>query len=226
MKRDDVRRLANESIARGDATGWFEDLYRHAGGSWGDIPWADLVANPYLVAWLDQSSVRGEGKSCLVVGCGLGDDAEALAAWGFRVTAVDVSSTAIEGCRARFPQSKVDYVVADALAPPNTWRGRFDLVFESYTLQVLPPDARAAAVDAIAAVVAMGGLLFVLCRAREASEPEGQLPWPLTRAELDAFRERGLTEISVESFLDHETPPVRRFRALYSRDLASARSSR
>jgi hypothetical protein len=26
--RDEVRRLARESIARGDATGWFETLYR------------------------------------------------------------------------------------------------------------------------------------------------------------------------------------------------------
>jgi hypothetical protein len=57
----------------------------------------------------------------------------------------------------------------------------------------------------------------VLCRARETSEPEGQLPWPLTRAELDAFCAHGLAEVSVESFLDTEDPPVRRFRALYTR---------
>jgi len=216
-RRDQVRRMAAESIARGDATGWFEALYREADGAWDSIPWADLAPNPYLVEWLDAQGAVSSGSSCLVVGCGLGDDAEALAARGWDVVAFDVSATAIDGCRARFPTSRVQWTVADALAPPATWRGRFDLVFESYTLQVLPPQARAAATAALAATVAPGGVLLVLCRAREASEPEGQLPWPLTREELDAFRAHGLAEVSVESFLDAEDPPVRRFRALYRR---------
>ena len=98
MKREEVRKLAGESIARGDATGWFEELYQRAGGSWGSIPWADLVANPYLVEWLDAARVSGTGKSCLVVGCGLGDDAELLATCGFDVVAYDISATAIAAC--------------------------------------------------------------------------------------------------------------------------------
>jgi len=217
VKREDVRKLAGDSIARGDAIGWFEELYRRANGSWESIPWADLAANPYLIEWLEAHSVRGGGRSCLVVGCGLGDDAELLAARGFDVVAYDVSATAIQGCGARFPESKVTYVVADALAPLQTWLGHFDLVFESYTLQVLPPGARAIAVRAIASTVAPAGELLVLCRAREASDPEGQLPWPLTRAELDGFCAWGLEKIRIEDFLDRETPPVRRFRALFRR---------
>lgn len=215
--RDEVRRLARESIARGDAVGWFDELYRGAGGSWDAIPWCDLVANPYLVEWLASPDAAPRAGECLVVGCGLGDDAEALAAAGFRVVAFDVSATAIEGCRARFPGSRVEYVVADALAPPPEWAGRFALVVESYTLQVLPPEARARAIAALAALVGPGGRLLVLCRAREREEPEGQLPWPLTREELDGFRAAGLAERRFESFLDAEEPPVRRFRALYAR---------
>jgi hypothetical protein len=53
--------------------------------------------------------------------------------------------------------------------------------------------------------------------AREREEPEGQLPWPLAREELGAFTEQGLTEVSVTGFLDHQTPPVRRFRARFER---------
>jgi len=192
--RDEVRRLARESIARGDATGWFEDLYQRASGSWDRVPWADLAANPYLLEWLETSEARACGKRCLVVGCGLGDDAEALSAAGFSVVAFDISATAIDACRSRFPASRVEYAVADALAPPPAWTGRFDLVFESYTLQVLPPAARTLATAALASLVAPRGRLLVLCRARDREEPEGQLPWPLTREELGAFTEQGLTE--------------------------------
>ena len=215
--RDEMRRLAQQSIERGDATGWFEELYQRASGAWGRVPWADLVANPYLVEWLDSPAALDGGKHCLVVGCGLGDDAEALSAAGFDVVAFDVASTAIDACRSRWTASRVAYEVADALAPPRAWVGRFDLVFESYTLQVLPPAARAIATAALASLVAPRGRLLVLCRARDRDEPENQLPWPLTRDELNAFVGHGLEELFCESFLDDESPPVRRFRALYQR---------
>ncbi len=216
-KRDETRRLAQESIARGDPTGWFEELYRRAAGSWDRVPWADLAPNPHLAEWLLSPEARASGRAWLVVGCGLGDDAEALSEAGFRVVAFDISATAIEACRARFPTSKVEYAVADLLSPPPAWIGRFDLVFESYTLQVLPPPARSAAITALASLVSPRGRLLLICRAREREEPEGQLPWPLTREELAPLRELGLRELSLEDFLDRETPPVRRFRALFAR---------
>jgi hypothetical protein len=215
--RDEVRRLAQESIARGDATGWFEELYRRASGSWDRVPWADLAANPHLLDWLGTSAALPRGGTCLVVGCGLGDDAEALSAAGFEVLAFDVSPTAIEASRARFPGSRVEYAVADVLAPPPSWRRRFDLVFESYTLQVLPDTVRGAAIAALSDLVSPRGRLLVLCRARDPDEPVGQLPWPITREELNGFLEQGLIELSFESFVDDETPPVRRFRVVYGR---------
>jgi len=212
-----MRRMAGESIARGDAVGWFEELYQRAGADWQRVPWADLVANPLLAEWLAGPDAAGAIGRALVVGCGYGDDAERLAAAGFAVTAFDVAPTAIEACRARFPDSKVEYVVADALAPPRAWRGAFDLVFESYTLQVLPPAARAPLLAQLAATLAPGGRLLLLCRGREPADPEGELPWSLTRAELDAVRAHGLELVRFEDLLDDETPPVRRFRALYRR---------
>jgi SAM-dependent methyltransferase len=216
-KRDEMRQMARESIGRGDATGWFEAFYRKAEGAWDRIPWADLVPNPFLLEWLASLEGRDVRGRALVVGCGLGDDAEALATAGYTVVAFDVSATAIDGCHARFPGSPVSYVVADVLEPPAAWSRHFDLVFESYTLQVLPNPARREALIALASLVAPGGRLLVLCRGRDQDEPEGELPWPLTREELGVLAERGLVEERFESFLDRETPPVRRFRALYHR---------
>lgn len=182
-----------------------------------DEHWADRRPNPHLVAWLRTFVAAPIRKRCAVVGCGLGDDAEALASAGFEVTAFDIEPTAIEAARRRFPRSGVDYVVADILQPPPAWMAAYDLVFEVFTLPALPPETRRAAMLSMAALLAQGGRVFVLCRAREADEPLGERPWPLTRYELTAFEEAGLRATTVEIVLDDKTPPVRRFRAFFDR---------
>lgn len=133
-----------------------------------------------------------------MVGCGLGDDAEAVAALGFAVTAFDVSPTAIAWARRRFPASRVTYRVADLFAGPPEWIGAFDLIVEIHTLQALPPDARTRAMPLIARCLKPGGRLVVITRGREPDEPEGDLPWPLTRRELAGFGAAGLTEVGFE----------------------------
>lgn len=211
-----AREIAHQHLNAGDPVGWFEDLYSRAGEDTSIIPWADLKPNPHLIQWLDQNPSFGSGLA-LQVGCGLGDDAEELAQRGFKTTAFDISATAIARTRARFPNSPVSYLVADLFSAPGEWRGKFDLVLESYTLQVLPPDLRADAIEAIASFVAPGGTLLVIARGREPNEPRGRMPWPLTRGELALFQGWGLKETSFEDYMDNEQPPVRRFRATYSR---------
>lgn len=215
--RERARRLAGESVGRGDPTGWFEELYAEAGGDEGAVQWADMAPNPHLVGWLERTGPRAAASRALVVGCGLGDDAEELARRGFDVVAFDVSPTAVAWCRRRFPGSRVEYVVADVLAPPGAWEGAFDLVVEVYTLQVLPPGPRETAMGRIAATVAPGGTLLVVERGREPEEDAGSMPWPLTRAELRGFVRHGLREQALEDYLDGEEPRVRRFRVEYGR---------
>src|SRR5207253_8218406 len=127
-----------------------EPLYAWADGDLSSIPWAAKGLNPNLVQWLDREHVNGDGRSALVIGCGLGDDAEELARRGFDVTAFDISPAAIEWCRKRFPDSRVDYQAADLFSPPETWRRGFDFVLESYTVQALPNDVRERALRAVA----------------------------------------------------------------------------
>jgi ubiquinone/menaquinone biosynthesis C-methylase UbiE len=213
-----ARELAAEYLAKGDPTGWFEQLYREAETGASVVPWADLQPNPSLLEFWREHSFPAAGKLAIKVGCGLGDDAEQLAAWDFETTAFDISQSAIQACRRRFPHSRVRYLAADLLNPPKEWDGGFDFVLEANTLQVLPPDLRAQAIARVAGFVRPGGSLLVIARGRESSEPEGQMPWPLIRSELDAFTRFGLREVSFEDYLDREAPPVRRFRAAYSRD--------
>ena len=67
---------------------------------------------------------------------------------------------------------------------------------------------RARAMASLAALLAPGGRLLVICRGREPEEPLGELPWPLARADLAAFGGLGLAEAS---FDDVVTEDVRRF---------------
>jgi hypothetical protein len=55
----------------------FEEIYASAGADLEAVPWASLAPHRELVAWLDEVP-RLRGRDALVVGCGLGDDAEAV----------------------------------------------------------------------------------------------------------------------------------------------------
>jgi SAM-dependent methyltransferase len=216
-QRGKARQLAHDFLARGDATGWFEALYADASGNEQNVPWADMTVNPGFASWLARKPLQGRGARALVVGCGLGDDAEELARLGFEVVAFDVSATAIAWCRQRFPASAVHYCAADLFTSPAAWAGRFDFVLEAYTLQVLPAALRPRAMTAIAAYLAPEGTLLVIARGREPTDDPGQMPWPLTREELKHFAACGLSEVSFEDYFDYEQPPVRRFRAEFRR---------
>ena len=214
-QREQARAMARDFVARGDAFGWFEQLYAGAGGDTSVIPWADQAPNPHLLTWLNKRDTKPTGRA-LVVGCGLGDDAEELAKRGLTVTAFDIAPSAIAWCKNRFPKSGVEYLVADLLHPPNPWRGSFDFVFEAYTLQAMPPELRPRAMTSLRSVLRAAGELLVICRGRLNDEPPGELPWPLTRDELTQLtRDVGLSERTFEDFFDDEEPPVRRFRAVY-----------
>jgi SAM-dependent methyltransferase len=214
-ERGRARRLAAEALASGDPTGWFEPLYREADRGNASVPWADLRPNPHLLAWLGE---HGPSPSTVVVvGCGYGDDAEAVAALGWTVTAFDISPTAIRQCTERFPRSAVEYTVADLLAEPHQRLGRFDLVVEVYTLQSLPQALRPDAMQSLAALVESGGRLLAISRGRDSSDPEGELPWPLTREELTGVDGFPLALETFDDFVDDEDPPVRRFVASFAK---------
>lgn len=208
-----ANRLAADALARGEASGWFEPLYRAAGGNAERVPWADEKPNRWLVEWLDRQSVSPKGSTAVVVGCGLGDDAEELARRGYEVVAFDISETAIDWARRRFPETTVEYRAGDLFELPSLMEGAFDFVFEAYTLQTLPHPVRPVAVTAVASLVAPGGDLLVVGRGSDVEETEGP-PWPLTREQLAGFVRAGLLEDTFDDFMDEDR---RRWRAHYVR---------
>ena len=93
--RAKARRIARQYLDQNDPLGWFEVLYSTANGDSHSISWADMAANPNLLSWLDRNEMGAGGKKAIIIGCSLGDDAEALPQRGFEVVAFDISKTAM-----------------------------------------------------------------------------------------------------------------------------------
>ena len=208
-------KLVENYIKQGDPSGWFETFYANTNRDASRVPWTKLAARALMTTWLDAQQISGAGKRALVVGCGLGDDAEELARRGFAVTAFDISETAIQWCQERFPDSTVDYQVADMFAPPNDWIQAFDFVLEVNIVQALPLSWRERAIIAEAQFVAPNGQLLILCHGRDDSitEPVGP-PWPMAPYELKHFEAVGLREVTFDTWPD-KLPW--RFRVVYER---------
>ncbi len=217
--RQEIQQLAAELRQTGDIAGFFNAIYERAGGNSERIPWAHLEPNPLFRAWLEHHPLRGEGRRALQVGCGLGDDAEELAARGFAVTAFDIAPSAIAWCRRRFPTSRVDYQVADLLALPAAWQGHFDFILEIYTLQALPRTQLEPAIASITRCLAPGGSLLLICLGSDEDQEQTStvIPRPLSRAELAGFEEQGLQIVTFEAIDADEEPARRRFRVHYRR---------
>ena len=213
--REKVKFLATESARQKNPSGWFETLYAEADGDSSQVPWAKNSSHPYLQDWLERFTPQGKGCSALVIGCGLGDDAETLADRGYQVTAFDISPTAIDWCKQRFPHSKVTYMVADLFNLPSVWQSSFDLVYECRNIQALPLDIREKVIGAIAPLVSTRGTILVITRFREDdTEPDGP-PWALSEQELSQFQKLGLTEVRRDVFVEGEDIIVKQVRIEY-----------
>ena len=134
---------------------WFEERYRSAPALWSGQP------NPQLVAEVAELPPG----TALDAGSGEGADAIWLAERGWRVTAVDFSTTALERAaqqaaeRGEQVAGLIDWRHADltAWSPPEAG---FDLVSAQYLH--LPPEPRSALFARLAAAVAPGGTLLIV----------------------------------------------------------------
>jgi pimeloyl-ACP methyl ester carboxylesterase/SAM-dependent methyltransferase len=210
-------RLAARSLAHGDPTGWFDRLY--AAGVAGEVPmpWSREEPHALLVPWAQERGLRGAGQRAVVVGCGLGADAEFVAGLGYDTVAFDISETALAEARRRYPDSRVRYTVGDLLDLPGEWEHAFDLVVDINTVQALPEPPRRTAITQVGRLVAPGGTLIVI--AFRQAQPEAGVsgpPWPLTRDEIDLFTVAGLRPVSLDELVDVQGKP--RWRAVFERE--------
>ena len=211
-----TREIQAEFANRGDVLVWFEALYKESEGNNELIPWADLEPNRFFVAWAEKAKLKGAGRKALVVGCGLGDDARYLHDLGFKVTAFDISPTAIEWAKRLHGDTDIQFETADLFEPFQGWLGAFDFVLEVYTIQPLPLEIRPKVIDAIAGFVAEKGKIVVVTRGRDDDEEPVELPWALSRSDLSQFEKNGLRQTDFVVMPGEDDEPSR-FVVEYSR---------
>jgi len=214
---DRYKEMVREYQDRDDPLGWFDSIYEYAEGDHKAVFWADLEPNPHLLVWLKEHPLDGKKKKAIAIGCGVGDDAEIMAEYGYDVTAFDIAPTAIELCKNRYKESSVTYLVADLFEFSDTWLGAYDLVYECNTIQVLPGKYRKSAMDSMVDLIAEDGILLVSCRSRESGKDEDAIPLPLDKSEIDIFLKLGLTERSFVSYDDMQVPAVPHFFVSYTK---------
>jgi SAM-dependent methyltransferase len=182
------------------------------------VPWRRRQPNPLLVHWASAQELSGAGQHAVVVGCALGADAEYVASLGFDTTGFDISGTAIRLARQRFPGSTVRYVVADLLNYPQAWLRAYDLVIEIITVQALPDPPRRQAIANVSRLVGPGGTLLVIAAVHHDDTPDTPVPpWPLRRAEIEAFGADGLSPTRIEITAIPGQPDERRWLAEFRR---------
>lgn len=202
----------------------FETIYKSAEGEASRVPWAKGRPNPMLVSWLNAEApgLIRPGSRVVVVGCGLGDDVVELAARGYDAQGFDVSTTAVQWARKRFPELGTGLFAADLFALPSRLRHRFELVVEAYTLQSLDPSLRERAAHAAASLAGPHGVVLTICRGRDETELLESVqgpPWPLCPSELTGLMEAaGMRALrGPDDFLDDGSPPMRRLRCAFVR---------
>ncbi len=163
---------------------FFEDIYKNNFEKDENIPWAKMQTNPFLQEYLESNLVDGK---VLVVGCGLGDDAIALELAGAKVTAIDISESAIAWCKKRFDGFETDFVVQDIFELPQDMLRSYDFVFEAFTIQSLPLKFRDKIITAISSLLAPKGKLLVVSNGKQEHESFDGPPWPLNINELKLF---------------------------------------
>lgn len=196
------------------ASAWFDGLYEEHKDAHENIPWARQATNPLLQTYLDED-VGHKGKA-LVIGCGLGDDAKALEVAGYGVVAIDVSQTALDLAKERFPDSNIVFEKQDIFDMPEHYHAYFDFVFEAFTVQSLPVEFREKMITSVAKTVAKDGKLLLVAHKREATFSGA--PWPLEQEEVALFKKEGLTELSHEIHTEDSKVSNTRFRVLYQRN--------
>ncbi|WP_232376598.1 class I SAM-dependent methyltransferase [Amycolatopsis aidingensis] len=146
------------------------------------VPWDIGEPQAAVVGLLAEGRIHGE---VLDAGCGLGNNAIAIAAQGYPVTAVDGAATALEQARQRAAEHEVEirFVQSDATRLTELDAERFDTVLDSALYHCLTDEQQRQYAAALHRVAKPGADLHLFCFA-DVERPGIALPQPISQENL------------------------------------------
>lgn len=161
-----------------------------------ELPWNAGMADGDLLDLLD--ALQPAPGKAYDLGCGPGNDTAYLAKEGWKVTAVDISPTAVklakEAAATSGVEGKVQFVTGDVLALEG--RGDADLVQDRGCFHTLPSDSWGSYVKMMSRLLKKGGILAL--KVFSFKEPGDFGPRRFTVEELDNVFGEGFELTSVK----------------------------
>jgi SAM-dependent methyltransferase len=170
--------MAEQVLKKLDNKSHWDDVYRRLEVE--EMPWFNPELDRDFEKALDDLNNK-KGKA-LDIGTGPGTQAIALAKRGFKVTATDISETAIRKAvrRAEVEGAKISFLTDDILN--SKLDDKYNLAIDRGCFHVINPSKRADYVIVVHNILKAGGYLFLKCFSFK--EPPGPGPYRFRAEEV------------------------------------------
>jgi 2-polyprenyl-3-methyl-5-hydroxy-6-metoxy-1,4-benzoquinol methylase len=165
------------------------------------MPWFNPNLDPDIEQALTKLNLHT--STALDLGTGPGTQAIALAERGFKMTATDISATAIQKAQAIAQEKGLDIAWKQDDILNSTLDQEFDFVLDRGCFHVFTPERRQDYVNVVNRLIKPNGYLFLKCFSHLETRPEG--PYRFTPNEIREIFSSRFNVISIEDTVYHGT---------------------